>query len=340
MRSATSDHYDFGRVLVTGGAGFIGSALVWGLNARGIERVVVVDRLGATDKWRNLSPLRFEDYLEAEDLLPRLERGALGQFDTVLHMGACSSTLERNATYLVQNNFEYTKQLAEWSLKHDARFVYASSAATYGDGASGMDDTLHTAAELSRLRPLNAYGYSKQLFDQHALVHGMLDRIVGLKFFNVFGPNEAHKGEMRSLVHKAYEQVRDTGRVKLFKSYKPEYKDGEQQRDFVYVKDVIDMTLHLAAHGSASGLYNVGSGAAHTWLELTGALFAAMQREQVIEFIEMPESMRDRYQYYTKADVAKLRSTGYHATRTSLTDAVADYVNYLANDRRLGDEEA
>jgi len=334
------DQHNLGRVLVTGGAGFIGSALVWGLNARGMDRVVVVDRLGTTDKWRNLAPLRFQDYIEAEDLLPRLESGALGHFDTVLHMGACSSTLERNATYLVHNNFEYTKQLAEWSLKHSARFVYASSAATYGDGASGMDDTLQTAAELSRLRPLNAYGYSKQLFDQHALAHGMLDRIVGLKFFNVFGPNEAHKGEMRSLVHKAYEQVRDTGRVKLFKSYRPEYKDGQQQRDFVYVKDVVNMTLHLAAHGNASGLFNLGSGAAHTWLELTGALFAAMQREQVIDFIEMPESMRDRYQYYTKAEVAKLRSTGYGAPRTPLTSAVADYVGYLATDRRLGDEAA
>ena len=338
MTSGNSDSQTLGRVLVTGGAGFIGSALVWGLNARDVERIVVADRLGTTDKWRNLAPLRFEDYIEAEDLLPRLESGALGHFDTVLHMGACSSTLERDATYLVHNNFEYTKRLAQWALAHDSRFVYASSAATYGDGASGMDDTLHTIAELSRLRPLNAYGYSKQLFDQHALAHGMLDRMVGLKFFNVFGPNEAHKGEMRSLVHKAYEQVRDTGRVQLFKSYKPEYQDGEQQRDFVYVKDVVNMTLHLATHPSANGLFNVGSGAAHTWLELTGALFAAMGREPAIDFIEMPDSMRDRYQYYTKADVSRLRSTGYAASRTPLVDAVADYVSYLAADRRLGDE--
>lgn len=334
-----ASQHNLGRVLVTGGAGFIGSALVWGLNARDIDRIVIVDRLGNTDKWRNLAPLRFEDYLEAEDLLPRLASGALGHFDTVLHMGACSSTLERNATYLIHNNFEYTKTLAQWALTHDARFVYASSAATYGDGALGMNDDL-VGDELSRLRPLNAYGYSKQLFDQHAMVHGMFDRIVGLKFFNVFGPNEGHKGEMRSLVHKAYEQVRDTGRVKLFKSYKPEYKDGEQQRDFVYVKDVVNMTLHLATHGDASGLFNLGSGAAHTWLELTGALFAAMGREPAIEFIEMPESMRDRYQYYTKAEVGKLRGTGYQVARTPLVDAVADYVGYLQTDRRLGDEDA
>lgn len=334
-----ANQHNLGRVLVTGGAGFIGSALVWGLNARDIDEIVIADRLGTTDKWRNLAPLRFEDYIEAEDLLPRLASGALGHFDTVLHMGACSSTLERDATYLIHNNFEYTKALAQWALKHDSRFVYASSAATYGDGALGMNDYL-VGDELSWLRPLNAYGYSKQLFDQHAMKHRVLDRIVGLKFFNVFGPNEGHKGEMRSLVHKAYEQVRDTGRVKLFKSYKPEYKDGEQQRDFVYVKDVVDMTLHLATHSTASGLFNLGSGAAHTWLELTGALFAAMGREPVIDFIEMPESMRDRYQYYTKADVDKLRATGYAALRTPLSDAVADYVRYLQRDRRLGDETA
>jgi len=330
---------DLGRVLVTGGAGFIGSALVWGLNNRGLDRLVVVDRLGTTDKWRNLAPLRFEDYVEAEDLLARLESGTLGHFDTVLHMGACSSTLERDSTFLVHNNFEYTKRLAHWSLAHDARFVYASSAATYGDGAAGMDDMMRDSAALSRLRPLNAYGYSKQLFDQYAMAHGMFTHISGLKFFNVFGPNEAHKGEMRSLVHKAYEQMRDTGRVKLFRSYKPEYADGEQQRDFVYVKDVVNTTLHVASQTLAVGLYNVGSGVAHSWLELTAALFAAMHRAPAIDFIEMPEAMRNRYQYFTCADISKVRATGHLAEPTPLTSAVADYVQgYLVSDRRLGDE--
>jgi ADP-L-glycero-D-manno-heptose 6-epimerase len=327
------------RVLVTGGAGFIGSALVWGLNRRGTDRITIVDRLGSTDKWRNLAPLRFEDYLEADDLFSRLESGALGKFSLVLHMGACSSTLERDASFLARNNFEFTKTLGAWALAHDARFVYASSAATYGDGTAGMSDDVRAASDLAALRPLNAYGYSKQLFDQYALSHGMLDRIVGLKFFNVFGPNEGHKGEMRSLVHKAYEQIRDTGRVRLFKSYRPEYGDGEQRRDFVYVKDVVEMTLHLAEAPAAAGLYNVGSGEAHSWLELAGALFAAMGRKPAIEFIEMPEVMRARYQYYTCADISRLRSTGYGTPTTPLDAAVADYVkDYLDPDHRLGDE--
>ena len=327
------------RVLVTGGAGFIGSALVWGLNERGIAEVVIADRLGSTDKWRNLAPLRFEDYLEADELFPRLESGALGEFTLVLHMGACSSTLERDASFLARNNFEFTKTLARWSLANGARFIYASSAATYGDGAAGMSDQVRSADDLATLRPLNPYGYSKQMFDQYALSHGLLDRIVGLKFFNVFGPNEGHKGEMRSLVNKAYEQIRDTGRVRLFRSYRPEYRDGEQRRDFVYVKDVVEMTLHLAGAPSAAGLYNVGSGEAHTWLELAGALFAAMGREPDIEFIEMPEAMRARYQYYTCADISRLRGTGYDAPVTPLDAAVADYVKgYLEPDHRLGDE--
>ncbi len=327
------------RVLVTGGAGFIGSALVWGLNARGIDEVVIADRLGTSDKWRNLAPLRFEDYLEADDLFPRLESGALGEFSLVLHMGACSSTLERDASYLARNNFEFTKTLARWALTNDVRFVYASSAATYGDGAAGMSDRVRGAEDLSSLRPLNAYGYSKQLFDQYALSHGMLERVVGLKFFNVFGPNEGHKGEMRSLVNKAYEQIRDTGRVRLFKSYRPEYRDGEQRRDFVYVKDVVEMTLHLARERGAAGLYNIGSGVAHTWLDLARALFAAMGLEPQIEFIEMPESMRARYQYYTCADIARLRAAGYDAPVTPLDASVADYVKgYLEPDHRLGDE--
>lgn len=327
------------RVLVTGGAGFIGSALVWELNRRGCERVVVADRLGTGEKWRNLVPLRFEDYLEADDLLPALERGALGKFDVVLHMGACSSTTETDATYLVRNNFEYTKALAAWSLAAGSRLVYASSAATYGALEEGMDDADASPARLGQLRPLNMYGYSKQMFDVYAARRGILDRAVGLKFFNIFGPNEAHKGDMRSLVAKAFTQVRESGRIMLFKSYRADFAHGRQQRDFLYVKDAVAMTLHLAGTPGAAGLFNVGSGAAHTWVDLADAIFAALGEEPDIEFVEMPDALRAKYQYYTRADISRLREAGYDRPVTPLDEAVRDYVTrYLLPDRRLGDE--
>ncbi len=326
------------RVLVTGGAGFIGSALVWALNQQGLDRIVIADRLGRDEKWRNLVPLRFEDYLEADDLFVRLESGALGHFDLVLHLGACSATTELDATYLARNNFEFTKQLAHWALTRGARFTYASSAATYGDGSHGMDDADDSPMALTGLRPLNAYGYSKHLFDQYAAQAGILRQLVGLKYFNVYGPNEAHKGDMRSLVHKAFGQILEAGSVRLFRSHRPEFRDGEQQRDFLYIKDAVAMTLHLAMAPAAGGLYNIGSGHAHSWLELTGALFAAMGRAPQIEFIDMPESIRAKYQYHTQATIAKLRAAGYTAPVTSLADAVRDYVQkYLTTDHRLGD---
>lgn len=326
------------RVLVTGAAGFIGSAVIWALNQCGVERIVAVDRLGTDDKWRNLVPLRFDDYLEADDLLPMLNGERLGRFDLALHLGACSATTERDATYLAKNNFAFTKDLAHWALAREVRYVYASSAATYGDGDAGMADMDDSPAALARLRPLNPYGYSKHLFDLYAARAGVLSQIVGVKYFNIFGPNEAHKGEMRSLVHKAYGQILETGQVKLFRSHRPDFRDGEQRRDFLYVKDAVAMTLHLAMSASAGGLYNLGSGEANSWLTLTDALFAAMQRPARIDFIDIPEAIRSRYQYHTQADITKLRATGYHAPVTPLPTAVADYVQgYLIGDRRLGD---
>jgi len=321
------------RVLVTGGAGFIGSALVWALNRRGCDRIVVCDRLGADERWRNFTPLRFADYVEADDLLPRLQSGALGKFDLVLHMGACSSTTETNASFLIRNNYEFTRDLATWALGQKTRFVYASSAATYGDGSAGMDDD---DSKLDELRPLNMYGYSKHLFDLHAKRAGFLNQIVGLKYFNVFGPNEDHKGDMRSLVNKSTAQVQAEGVIRLFKSHRPDYRDGEQKRDFLYVKDAVTMTLHLAATPKANGLFNIGSGAARTWLDLARAVFAALKRKPKIEFIEMPEAIRDKYQYFTEANLTRLRAAGYTAPVTSLEDAVSDYVrNYLVPDKRL-----
>jgi ADP-L-glycero-D-manno-heptose 6-epimerase len=326
-----------GRYLVTGAAGFIGSALVHGLNRRGITRIIVTDHLGSDQKWRNLAPLRFEDYVAADGLLHDLAGNSRshGKFDACFHLGACSSTTVTDATYVMENNFGYTKSLCRWALATGTRFVYASSAATYGDGAAGMDDKNE---DLRAFRPLNLYGYSKHLFDLFAQEQGLLSRIVGLKYFNVFGPNEYHKGEMRSLVCKAYDQIVSTGRIRLFKSYKPEYPDGGQMRDFVYVSDAVEMTLHLAETRSAAGLYNIGAGVARTWLDLANALFDALAIAPEIDFIEMPESIKNQYQYYTCADISKLRSTGYTADTTSLEEAIKDYaVNYLRLGRRLGD---
>jgi ADP-L-glycero-D-manno-heptose 6-epimerase len=326
------------RILITGGAGFIGSALAWELNRRGHEKIVIADRLGTDEKWRNLVPLRFADYIDGLDLLDRLQKqpDALGRFDVVLHLGACSATTEKDSDFLMRNNFDFTRQLCQWSLSQSARFVYASSAATYGDGTHGMDDKND---DLHRLRPLNMYGYSKHLFDLHAKSQGWLRRIVGLKYFNVYGPNEDHKADMRSVVHKAFGQITSTGRLQLFKSHRPDYGDGEQMRDFLYVKDAVRMTLHLAQAPLASGLYNLGSGTAQSWLQLAHAIFAALGLPPVIDFVDMPESLRAKYQYYTCADITRLRQSGFQDALTPLTDAVRDYVvNYLQGDRRLGDE--
>lgn len=320
------------RIVVTGGAGLIGSALIWALNRRGIEDILVVDRLDSSEKWKHLVPLSFADYLDADDFADRTTAGqSFGDVGAIFHLGACSSTTESDAGYLLRNNYEYTKSLANWALENRARFVYASSAATYG----GVEAVLSDEADLHTLRPLNAYGYSKHLFDLYAQRTRLAGRICGLKYFNVFGPNEDHKGEMRSIVQKAYEQIQAGGSIRLFKSHRPEYRDGEQQRDFIYVKDVVDMTLHLA-EANATGLYNVGSGTPHTWLELVRPIFHALELPERIEFIEMPPHLRGKYQYYTCANVDRLRATGYDRPVTPLADAVTDYVtNYLVKGRPL-----
>lgn len=320
------------KVIVTGGAGFIGSALIWRLNQLGETGILVVDRLDTSDKWKNLVPLRFADYLEADDFLENLPQFC--ETSVVFHLGACSSTTERDAVFMMRNNFEYTKKLAHWALSKGIRFIYASSAATYGDGSNGMQDGTDN---LHKLRPLNIYGYSKHLFDLYAQRNSFFDKIVGLKYFNVFGPNENHKGEMRSLVNKAYTQIRQTGKLQLFKSANPNYQDGEFGRDFVYVKDAVEMTLHFLEN-RAGGLFNVGSGKMHTWNELALAIFNALSLKPNIEYIEMPDNLKDRYQYYTKADLTRLRETGFGKEPTLLNEAVADYLqNYLIPDKHLGD---
>ncbi len=320
------------KIIVTGGAGFIGSAIVWRLNELGHDDILIVDRLDETDKWKNLAPLRFTDYIDADDFIDDL--GDFKDTNVIFHMGACSSTTETDADYMLRNNYQFTKDLAEFAVANDIRFIYASSAATYGDGSAGMEDGTE---DLNKLRPLNVYGYSKHLFDQYAARNAMFEKIVGLKYFNVFGQNENHKGDMRSLVNKAFEQIQETGKLKLFKSANPDYGDGEFGRDFVYVKDAVEMTLHFMGK-EGGGLFNVGSGDMHTWNALADAIFRALERPKKVEFIEMPEHLRDKYQYHTQADLTRIRDAGYKAETTPLDEAVADYVrNYLSPGKHLGD---
>jgi len=323
--------------IMTGGAGLIGSAAVWYWNGKGIDDILIVDHLGTSDKWKNLRALRYCDYLEKEDFLTRLRAGDFDRtaVEGIIHMGACSSTTERDATYLVHNNFEYTAALAEFALKRGIRMIYASSCATYGDGSLGYRDDENG---IEALRPLNMYGYSKQMFDLYAKRRGWLAELIGCKFSNVYGPNEYHKGEMRSVVLRAYEQITASGVMKLFRSYRREYADGEQMRDFLYVKDAVAMLWFLFRHPEAHGLYNIGSGRAETWNALVRAAFAALGREEKIEYIDMPEHLRDRYQYYTCAEMDKLRKLGYTQEATPLADAIRDYlVNYRSRELHLGD---
>ncbi|MGD0279633.1 MAG: ADP-glyceromanno-heptose 6-epimerase [Smithella sp.] len=318
-------------IIVTGGAGFIGSAFVWKLNQEGIENIVIVDRLGKTDKWKNLVNLRFVNYIHKDDFYELIYNDTLSfEVEAIIHMGACSSTTERDADYLWQNNYAYTGQLAEWAIERNIRFIYASSAATYGDGKQGFSDD---HSKISELKPINMYGYSKQVFDLRVLRHSWENKIAGIKFFNVFGPNEYHKGDMTSVIFKAFNQIKETGKVRLFKSYLPQYPDGGQMRDFVYVKDCIDVLWWLFNNKDVNGIFNLGTGKARTWNDLISAVFAAMGTRQKIEYIEMPEPIRNQYQYFTQAEMDKLHSVGCPVSFSSMEDSVRDYVvNYLQKD--------
>lgn len=312
-------------IIVTGAAGFIGSCVISRLNREGLRDIIAVDVLRTNDKWKNLRHLNFADYLDREQLFDYLN--SADGVEAIIHMGACSATTERDAHYLMENNYRYTLRLAEFALEHGARFIYASSGATYGMGEQGYDDD---ESKIHLLRPMNMYGYSKQLFDLKARREGWLNAITGLKFFNVYGPNEYFKGDMASVVFKAFNQIKEKGYVRLFKSHRPDYKDGEQLRDFIYVKDVLEVILFFLKHPEKNGLYNVGSGKARTFLDLVHATFAAMNREPKIEFFDMPEGLRDRYQYFTEAKIEKLRKAGYRQPFHSLEEGITDYVqNYL-----------
>ena len=315
-------------IIVTGAAGFIGSCVVSHLNRNGENDIIAVDVLRTNDKWKNLRHLSFIDYLDREQLLPFLENAK--NVRAIIHLGACSATTERDAYYLMENNYRYTLQLAQYALKNNIRFIYASSAATYGMGEQGYDDD---ESQIHLLRPMNMYGYSKQVFDLKARREGWLKKIVGLKFFNVYGPNEYFKGDMSSVVFKAFNQIKEKGYVRLFKSHRPDFKDGEQLRDFIYVKDVLEVIMFFLNHPEINGLYNVGTGKARTFKDLVSATFNAMNLEPKIEYFDMPPELRDRYQYFTEAKMDKLRKAGFSKDFHSLEEGIKDYVqNYLMKD--------
>lgn len=317
-------------IIVTGGAGFIGSAFVWKLNQEGIDNIVIVDNLYDSSKWNNLVHLRYKNYFHRDEFIKRIRENTIDfNVNAIFHLGACSATTETNMDFLMENNFHYTQTLAKWCIQNHSYFQYASSAATYGDGSNGFDDNEN---ELFKLKPINRYGYSKHLFDLHALQHDWLNNIVGLKFFNVFGPNEYHKESMRSVVCKSYETVLKTKEMKLFKSYHPDYEDGGQMRDFIYVKDCIEVMWWLYQNPSVTGIFNVGTGKARTWNDVANSLFKALNLDSNISYFDMPDNLKNQYQYFTQANMEKLKKAGYKNNFTSLEESVSEYVQrYLNN---------
>jgi ADP-L-glycero-D-manno-heptose 6-epimerase len=314
-------------IVVTGGAGFIGSNLVAGLEERGHE-IVVCDTLGSGDKWRNIAKRALADIVAPEHLLRFLD-AKRQSIEAVFHLGAISSTTETDVDLIVENNFRFSSTLWHWCRSMPSkRLIYASSAATYGDGTAGFDDDAAPDA-LAKLRPLNPYGWSKHLFDRWVMSQGSglkPRQCVGLKFFNVYGPNEYHKGAQRSVVHQLYPRAMDGEAAVLFRSHDPAYPDGGQKRDFIWVGDCVDVMLWLLDHPEVNGLFNVGTGAARSFADLARAVFAACGRNARIEFVDTPAAIRDRYQYFTEARMDRLRRAGYVAPFTSLEDGVRRYV--------------
>lgn len=317
-------------IIVTGGSGFIGSALIWRLNQMGITDIIVVDHFGENEKYKNLIPLKFIDVFDREYFGSMVHEGFLkeNKIETIYHLGACSSTTMQDFNYLLHNNYEYSKFLCGNAVDNNIRFIYASSAATYGDGSKGYSDD---ESQLETLRPLNGYGYSKQLFDLWVKNNGFLDKVVGLKYFNVFGPNEYHKNDMRSVVSKSFDQIIGTKKTRLFKSTVKGMADGEQKRDFIYVKDAVDMTLFFGENKIVNGIYNVGTGKANSFNSLVKPIFKSLGIKENIEYIEMPEVLKNKYQSFTEADISKIRKAGYQKEITDITDAVTDYVSNFLN---------
>lgn len=316
-------------IVVTGGSGFIGSALIWRLNQMGRTDIIVVDHFGENEKYKNLIPLKFMDVFDREYFGSMVQDGFLkdNKIETIYHLGACSSTTMQDFNFLLHNNYEYSKFLCGNAVDNNIRFIYASSAATYGDGSNGYKDD---ESQLEILRPLNGYGYSKQLFDLWIKNNGFLDKVVGLKYFNVYGPNEYHKNDMRSVVSKSFDQIIETKKTRLFKSTVKGMADGEQKRDFIYVKDAVDMTLFFGENKIVNGIYNVGTGKANSFNSLVKPIFKTLGLKENIEYFEMPEVLKNKYQNFTQADIDKIRKAGYQKEITDISDAVSDYVaNYL-----------
>jgi ADP-L-glycero-D-manno-heptose 6-epimerase len=321
-------------ILVTGAAGFIGSVIVKELNDRGHENLLLCDHFESGDKWKNLRSLNYDSFVQVEDLFSHaIWKGKQTKIKAIYHMGACSDTTQLDMDYLYKNNTEFTNKLLELAALKNIPIVYASSAATYGAGEQGYSDD-HKG--VPALKPLNKYGYSKQLSDEWILKQKKKPKVwFGVKFFNVFGPNEYHKGKMSSVVFQSFNQIRDVGEVKLFKSHRPDYKDGEQLRDFVYVKDVVRAMIELIETGkkkpAISGIYNLGTGQARSFHDLVKATYASMDVAPKIQFIDMPLELRNQYQYYTQADMMKLKKALPKFKFMTLEEAVSDYVkNHLS----------
>lgn len=324
-------------IIVTGGTGFIGSNLIAGLEKHGCKDIVVCDTLGMEDKWRNIAKREIRDIVHPERLFDYLDTHK-DAIEAIFHLGAISATTERDADLIVETNVVLTRRLWKWCGNNDVRFIYASSAATYGDGEAGFADN-QTIDDLAKLRPLNAYGWSKHVFDRRVarVLEDGIEKVppqwAGLKFFNVYGPNEYHKEDQMSVVCKLYPQVIAGAAAKLFKSHNPKYEDGGQLRDFVYVKDCVKVMLWLYDNKDVSGLFNVGTGVARSFKDLAEATFDAAGMEPKINYIDMPDNLQAKYQYFTEADMQKLRDAGYDKAFTELEDGVRDYVqNYMAKE--------
>ena len=319
-------------IVITGGAGFIGSVLLWKLNEMGRKDILLVDQHAkGHPKWNNVKKHHFELYGESDEFIRRLEAKEWnGKIEAIFHLGACSDTTEMNTDFLRENNSLYSERITRWCLENKVYLQYASSAATYGDGSLGFCDDDKLAPSL---KPLNPYGQSKLDFDNWVLKNDYEKRITGFRFFNVYGPNEYHKNHMRSMVQKGFEQIQATGKMRLFKSYKKEYPDGGQKRDFIYVKDTVDAMIWFFQNPKWKGIYNLGTGRAQTWNDLAHALFKACGKDANIEYVEMPESLKNQYQYFTEADLRKLRKTGCPVVFKNLEQGVSDYAkNYLVKE--------